>query len=81
LVQFFWFQVYKTEQVSFLKILIDFFHDSVFLVIFFYFFRFNQFFSFFTHIYPLYINNKLFSVNNIFKRNSRLIKLNSQLNK
>jgi hypothetical protein len=36
--RFFWFQVYKTEPVSFLKILINlisFFHGSVFSIIFF----------------------------------------------
>jgi hypothetical protein len=67
LVRFFRFQAYKTEPVSFFKILIGFFHGSVFLVIFFWFSRFNQFFRFFAHTYPLYINNKLFSVNNIFR--------------
>ena len=39
-VRFFWFQAYKTEPVSFFKILIGFFHSSVFSVIFFWFFSF-----------------------------------------
>jgi len=34
---FFRFQTYKTEPVGFFKILIGFFHGSVFSVIFFYF--------------------------------------------
>jgi hypothetical protein len=34
-VRFFWFQAYKTEPVSFFKILISFFYDLVFSIIFF----------------------------------------------
>jgi hypothetical protein len=43
---FFWFQAYKTktEPVGFFKILIGFFHGSVFSIIFFLFSPFNQFF-------------------------------------
>jgi hypothetical protein len=51
-VWFFRFHACKTEPVGFFKILIgliDFFHGSVFSVIFFQFSRFNQFFCFFAH--------------------------------
>ena len=50
-VRFFRFQAYKTETkpVSFFKILIGFFHSSVFPVFFLQFSRFNRFFGFFSH--------------------------------
>ena len=46
-IQFFQFQTYETEPVGFFKILIGFFHGSVFLVIFFWF---SRFFGFFAHL-------------------------------
>ena len=50
-VRFFWFRAYKTKtepnRSVFFKILVSFFHDSVFSIIFFQFSRFNQFFGFF----------------------------------
>jgi hypothetical protein len=48
-VWFFRFQTYKTEPISFFKILIGFFYSLIFLVIFLQFFQFNQFFNFFSH--------------------------------
>jgi len=45
-VWFFQFQVYKTRSVSFLKIIISFFHDSISSIIFFSFFNLSNFLIF-----------------------------------
>jgi hypothetical protein len=67
-VWFFRFQTYKieTELVSVFKILIGFFHGLVFSVMFFWFFKFNRFFGFFTHYWFLQYWDYQFPICHIF---------------
>jgi hypothetical protein len=67
-VRFFRFQGYKikTELVDFFKILISFFHSSVFQFFFFWFSRFNQFFA---HLYfTLYLCIFYYKIKEIKKK-------------